>query len=482
MSAELPLPKSWIEAVMRRAGSPERAVITAEGDWSGVELIERAAGAADWLDSIGVPDGASVPALLSTSLPACALLVAGAGSNRPLAPMGPRLVTRELAACLSAHDSPVIVTQPQFAEAAEAAAARTGHAVHVIPEFARSSRRLATTADYDSLALIMHTSGTSGVPKKVPVQQGRLMARVVNSVAVTGVGPGTTYCTMSGFHHIAGVGNVLIALGAGAALAGADRFTIENWQSLRQFGVTHALVVPTMISTLLDAGLLELPTLRGLQYGASPIHPDLLKRLIEALPNVRLVNIYGQTEGSPIATLRAEDHIKAANGREDLLLSVGQAAPGVQLRIVDPDDEGLGEVALLAEHSYIRADDGWQYTGDLGRLDDEGYLFLKGRKNDRIIKGGENVDALEVETVLDKHPAVRESAVIGVADAHWGEIVKAFVAFDQTAVMNGETPSVDELRAFCREQLAGFKVPTEWEIVDALPRSDVGKILRRNLK
>lgn len=467
--------KTWTEAVLARRASSEPAVVTRQGTWSGIELIERSAGAAEWLDAIGVPRGASVPALLATSHEACALLVAGSASGRPLAPIGPRLVARELAAVLAGHPSPVLVCQAQFVDVARQAAAQTGHRVEVVPGFARSTRPLDESPHPESIALIMHTSGTSGIPKQVPVPQNRLMARLRNSVPITGVGPGTTYCTMSGFHHIAGVGNVLIPLGVGATLACAERFTVENWQALAAVGVTHALLVPTMVSTLLDADLLALPTLQVLQYGAAPIHPDLLRRLMSALPHVRLVNTYGQTEGSPITALTAEDHVLAAGGREELLASVGKAAPGTRLRIVDPDAEGYGEVALLAEHTYVRADDGWLYTGDIGRLDEEGYLYLRGRRNDRIIRGGENIDALEVETVLDMHPAVRESAVVGVADPHWGEIVKAIVVVEAAV-------SVEELRSFARERLTGFKVPTEWEFVDSLPRNDAGKILRRNLR
>src|SRR5262249_42620287 len=162
------------------------------------------------------------------------------------------------------------------------------------------------------------------------------------------------YASASGFHHIAGLGNYVVALAAGAALAPMPRFTVEAWQDLGKLGVTHALTVPTMLEMLLDADALPLPALRILQYGAAPIHPDTVRRTLEPLPAVGLVNLYGQTEGSPITCLGPEDHIRIRDeGREDLLLSVGRAAPGVEVRVERPDASGVGEVAARAAHLFL---------------------------------------------------------------------------------------------------------------------------------
>ena len=163
-------------------------------------------------------------------------------------------------------------------------------------------------------------------------------------------------------------------------------------------------------------------------------------------------------------------------GTAHLLRSVGP--PGVELRAVGPDADGVGEVHFRADHAFVVDDDGWVHTGDLGRVDDEDYLTLVGRLGDRIVRGGENVDPAEVEQVLASHPAVRDVAVVGVADRRWGEVVTAFVVPGN----RDEPIDTDDLRAFARERLAGFKVPTEWVVVDELPRNDAGKLLRRRLQ
>ncbi len=464
---------------MVAARDPEApAVMTAEGVWDTAELLAHAAGAADWLDSVGVPRGRSVPALVVTSLAATALLLGGAGSGRPLAPVGPRLTTRELAACLGQHDSPVVVAEEQYAEAAREATSTTGQRVEVVPTFAPSRRVLGLDPSAEELALIMHTSGTSGVPKMVPVRQDRLAARVRNSVPLTGLGPGSVYATMAPFEHIAGVGNVLNTLATGATLAGAPRFTPEAWAGLGSFGVTHALLVPTMVEILLPLGLIELPTLRMLQYGGSPIHPDTLATLFERLPGVSLVQVYGTTEGSPLAFLGPEDHRAAVSGAPELLLSNGRAAPETEVRIDEADAEGIGEVWARAPHVHRTEADGWLHTGDLGRIDERGYLFLVGRKGDRIVRGGENVDPVEVEQVLVQHPSVAEAAVVGVPDRRMGEVVVAYVVGSDGA----GPPFAEELRRFARESLAGFKVPQRVVVVDELPKTASGKVLRRRLR
>ena len=298
----------------------------------------------------------------------------------------------------------------------------------------------------------------------------------VNSGLCT-LGPGSRYATASPFHHIAGFGNYAVALAAGAALVPVPRFTVEAWKSVAAAGATHALTVPTVLELLLDAGVLGFDTLRVLQYGASPIHPDTLRRTLAAIPHVRLVNIFGQTEGSPITCLTSEDHDRIVrDGADHLLRSVGRAAPGVRLRIEHPDAAGIGEVVAGAEHIFLADDDGWLRTGDLGCLDAEGYLVLVARKGDKIIRGGENVYPAEVEQVLEQHHSVREAAVVGAPDVHWGEVVRAYVV-----PAAEDPPDVEELRAHVRSRLAGFKVPTESRVIDELPRNASGKLLRRIL-
>jgi acyl-CoA synthetase (AMP-forming)/AMP-acid ligase II len=256
------------------------------------------------------------------------------------------------------------------------------------------------------------------------------------------------------------------------------RFTVEAWRGLESLGVTHALAVPTMVEMLLPQGALPLRTLKLMQYGASPIHPDTLRTAMSQLPGAGFLTLYGQTEGSPITWLSPEDHRLAAGGREELLASVGRAAPGVEVAISDPDGSGTGEVIARADHLFAASPDGWLRTGDLGRLDGDGYLYLIGRRGDMIIRGGENVYPLEVENRLLQHPRIADAAVIGVPDRLLGEAIKAFLVPADPA----DPPTSEELRAFTRAALAGFKVPAQWEFVPSLPRNATGKLLRRQLR
>jgi acyl-CoA synthetase (AMP-forming)/AMP-acid ligase II len=270
---------------------------------------------------------------------------------------------------------------------------------------------------------------------------------------------------------------ILVLLGAGGSVAPFRSFSIESWRQLRDVGPTHALLVPSQIETLLDAGALELASLEVLQYGASPIHPDTLRAALATLPGVRFLQIYGQTEGSPITMLDLEDHLRALDNEPQLLASCGRAVGGLELELGGASDDGVGEVRARADHLFAPGPDGWLATGDLGRLNDGGYLFLTGRLGDRIIRGGENVYPLEIERVLESHPQVVEAAAAGFPDRRLGERITAFVV----ARPDSDTPSDDALVAWCRDRMAHFKVPERWQRVDALPRNAAGKLLRRAL-
>jgi len=325
---------------------------------------------------------------------------------------------------------------------------------------------------------VLHTSGTTGHPRAVPYRHDRLARRCGLNATLQQLGRGSVFATASPFHHIAGLGNVMVALAAGATTVAVPRFTVEAWRELESLGVTHALAVPTMVEMLLRAGAFPLRTLKIMQYGASPIHPDTLRLAMAQLHGVGFLSLYGQTEGSPITWLSPDDHRLAAAGREDLLASVGRAAPGVEVAIADPDGSGAGEVIARADHLFAAGEDGWLRTGDLGRLDHDGYLYLVGRRGDMIIRGGENVYPLEVENRLLEHPRIADAAVIGVPDRLLGEVIKAFVVPADPA----DPPLAEELRAFARAALAGFKVPALWEFVPSLPRNATGKLLRRQLR
>ncbi|MGE0878260.1 MAG: class I adenylate-forming enzyme family protein [Acidimicrobiia bacterium] len=470
---------TWIQLFARHLGTGRTAILLDGRRYDFDDLAKLATAASRWLDEAGAPPGAAVPALLTTTADALALAIAGTGSDRPLAPFNPRLTLRELRACVGPLDSPVIVAEPSSTEVASALATELHRRVAVLDGLAPApSIDLDFDRPGDATAVVLHTSGTTGIPKRVDIPQHKLMLRAVRQGTVMGLGPGTTFAVASSFHHIAGLGTLFIAMGMGSAVIPCPPFTPDVWRSLAAYEPTHAVLIPAMVERLLDEGALHLPSLRVIVYGSSPMRPDTIRRALEALPGVDIYNMYGQTEGSPLTFLSGDDHRRAvAENRPDLLLSVGRPFAGVELRIDRPDDTGAGELVARAEHMFRVNHDGCLHTGDLARIDDEGYVYLVGRKGDLIIRGGENVYPAEVEGVLNEHPGVREAAVVGVPDDRLGQTVHAVVIASDSA----NPPSFDELRTFARERLAGFKVPASWMLAHELPRNTMGKLLRNQL-
>lgn len=452
------------------------AVIEQTGAVNGRELLGKAMVAGEFLCGLNTPAGVPIPALLTTNADSLALLLAGAAADRPLAPLGARLSVPELAATVRNLDSDVIVTETTFADTARRVAGSVGARVAVVPAFSTSTQALP--ARCGPVAFYLHTSGTTGTPKPVPFSDEVLSARADVLSGVIGLGPDDRYASGSPLHHIGGLGNMLVALTVGAAVLPTTAFSWDWWRGLGDLQATHCLLVPSMIEMLLAENLLRTAPLKTLIYGAAPITPATLGRVMATLPNVALVNLFGQTEGSPVTHLSPEDHRRAAAGDSDLLETVGRPVPGLKVRIDTPDSSGTGEVLAAAGHLSARDADGWLHTGDLGSIDDEGYLRLRGRRHDMVIRGGENVYPLEVENVLVAHPLIAAAAVAGVPDQRLGETLAAFIK----PVEHARPPNAEQLHAFARARLAGFKVPRYWYFVDSLPLNSAGKIVRTTLR
>ncbi|WP_328483618.1 AMP-binding protein [Streptomyces sp. NBC_00377] len=467
---------TWTAMVNRAYDHARPAVRFGDLTWTGRELLDRAAGAADWLDTLGPQPGAPVPALIATSADALALVIGGAGSGHPLAPLGVRMTAHEIAAVVGETRGHLLLAQPEFADLGRQVADLSGRRLRIVPELRCGSRSL--TADPGALAAVLHTSGTTGLPKPVPMSQARLAARARINGHLCALRPDSFYGGSAPFHHIAGLGNLAVALAAGALVTGLPRFTVEGWTLLRDLGTTHTSMVPAMLETLLAAGQARHETLRTLQYGGAPVRPGTLRRTYEAMPGVRMLNMFGQTEGSPISVLTPEDHREAVAGRAELLRSVGRPAPGVELRVHGAGPDGVGEIHARAGHFFRVDAEGWLHSGDLGRVAQDGYLYLLGRRTDMIIRGGENVHPLEVETVVAAHPGVADVAVTGVADERLGQTVIAFVV----PADPGAPPEPAALTAHTRARLSGFKIPVRWWFVDALPRNANGKVVRARLR
>lgn len=471
---------TWTQRVLRHleADSQRPALIEATPDgtatWTRAQLRTMISGAIELLDELTLPPRVPVPALLTTRPASVATLVAGALRRRPVAPLAPRMTRTELVACLADIPGEVLLAEPESADLAADVAEATGKRVVLVDSELAGEVPLVPCSDPDSIALVMHTSGTTGRPKRVAAREFALGRRSDVNGYLLDIRPGDRVVTTSLFHHVGGLGNIAVALGNGAAVVLFPRFSVAAWRMLEHVAPTQAVTIPSVFEMLLAEDALHSNTIRRLGYGGAPIHPETMRRVQHVLPDVEFVNLFGQTEGSPVTTLSPDDHRAAISGHEHLLESVGRPAPGVELRIHDPDDEGVGEVWARAPHSFLVDNEGWQHTGDLGHLVD-GYLYLVGRRGDKIIRGGENVYPLEVEQVLALHPDVRDVVVVGVPDQRLGETIKAFV------VPTGAPPDPEELRGFARERLAGFKVPVHWEFLPQMPRNANGKILRRQL-
>jgi acyl-CoA synthetase (AMP-forming)/AMP-acid ligase II len=469
----------WTDLVRQHwLGSDAPAVVDDDGELSGHELLRLGGGASRWFDELGFGPGDPVPALIDETRSAIALLVGGGLSNRPLAPLGTKLGVAELVGAVKGLGAAQLLVSPERLDLGREVAAGAGVQLVLIDRPLEPGDPVIVEPAPDDTVVIVHTSGTTGQPKPIRLTQRPLAARVGVYQDAMGIVAGDRYCSASPFYHTAGVAMDVTVLGMGVSIVPQDWFSIDNWRRAGRLGVTCALLVPTMIDILLAAGALADARPKVLQYGAMPIHPDTIRAAVETLPGTRLLQVFGQTEASPIAYLDHEDHLRAARDRPDLLLSVGRAVRDTQIAIESPDADGIGEVIVRADHLFQVDADGWRRTGDLGTISAEGYLSLHGRVNDRIIRGGENIYPIEIENALVDHPGVREAAVVGIADRRWGEIVKAVVV----PVDPGAPPDVEELRQFVAAHLAHFKVPAIIELADELPRNPSGKILRRQLR
>ena len=373
------------------------------------------------------------------------------------------------------------------------------HTPASVPAWARSGRQAPERdVDPEDIFSISFTSGTTGRAKGV-MQSHRMIRNMVNYMNVAyDVDDYDTEFRYSAapLFHVAGIGMVLMGVARGfPSLIRAGFEPKETLRWMQDGELSAVFLVPTMISMLLELDEVakdDYQQLRTILYGASPMPSSLLKRAQRTF-GCDFVQAFGAgTEAGLQTALTAQDHRRAAAGEERLLDSIGKTSFGVDLRLVDEDlqDVPLGEVGEIATRSetvmsgYFEMPeetaealrDGWFRAGDLAWMDEEGYLYLCGRKKDMVIRGGENIYPVEIETVLGSHPGVRECAVVGVPDEHWGERVKAYV------VVSDQGPTEDELRSHCRENLAKYKVPEMFEFVEDFPRNASGKILKRELR
>lgn len=358
-------------------------------------------------------------------------------------------------------------------------------------------------ASDESAATLLFTAGTTGSPKAVPLSHTSF-----TSFMLTNVEPADpeveerTLLTLP-MYHIAGLQSALASIYGGRTLVVQRQFEALEWMKLVQRErVQRALVVPTMLKQVIDHpnySKHDLSSLELITYGGAPMPPALIERAVAALPGAAFINAFGQTEtGSTIAAVPPEDHVldgspEVTAKHRKHLTSIGLPLPDVEVRIVNENDKelGVGETGEIvargprlmrsywgnetSEVETVR--DGWLHTGDLGYVDEDGYIYLQGRDKDFIKRGGEMISPEEVENLLHAHAGVDECAVIGLPDETWGERVVAVVV-----ARSGVGVTEKALLELARDQLAGFKRPEQVIFLDILPRNQLGKVLKRDLR
>ncbi len=460
------------------------------------ELAQRARAGGVWLEGLDAVTVVFV-GLNGAALPTA--LFASAEIGRPFAPLNYRLPDAELRRLLArTAPSAAIVDDDMLARVEGTPGVilvpRSEFDAACVDEANRTAE--APAADHD-IAVLLFTSGTTGEPKVAVLRHRHLAAYVIANVEFMHAEADDAALVSVPPYHIAGIAAVLTSVYAGRRTVYLPAFTPEAWVDLAVAQrITHAMLVPTMLSRII--GVLEargerLPALRSLSYGGGRMPQPVIERAMALLPQVDFTNGYGLTEtSSTIAVLTPDDHRQAMSSSDPAvrrrLGSVGRPLPSLELEIRGPDGEVLapgqsGEVYVRGEqisgeylHRKVISDGGWFATNDAGFLDEDGYLFVEGRLDDVIVRGGENISPGEIEDVLRQHPQVADVAVLGLPDDEWGEKVACVV------VAKGARPSTDDLAGWVRSRLRSTKTPEVWAFREALPYNDTGKLLRRQLK
>lgn len=352
--------------------------------------------------------------------------------------------------------------------------------------------------DPEAAAVLLHTSGTTGKPKVAVLRHRHLTSYVLNGTEMLGADTDEAALVSVPPYHIAGVAGLLTGLYTGRRIVQLPNFTAEDWiATAAAQDVTHAMVVPTMLARIVE--VLEhtgqqLPVLRHLSYGGGRMPRPVIERALALLPHVDFVNGYGLTETtSSIAVLGPEEHRAAISSDDPVvqarLESVGRPLPSVEIvcrgALGETLDAGVhGELWVRGAQvsgEYAAAsrldEEGWFRTNDAGWIDQDGFVFVEGRLDDVIVRGGENLSPGEIENVLLQHRAVTDAVVFGAPDEVWGEVVVAAVV-----TAPGLDVEAEELQTWVASQLRSSRVPARIRFVREVPRNDMGKVLRRVLR
>lgn len=487
------------------------AVLDSEVTYTWSEFIERVARAAGLLQNLGINRGDRYAILALNSYRQAELTYAGYWIGAIPVPINFRLAPPEIHDILEDAACKTIAIDPQFIQLLEAPELRAWNdrSFYLYPAGENNDRNYdalianAVAVDpvdtlADEEAILLYTGGTTGKSKGVPLTHGNILSNARQIGSVWPASSEDVVLHLPPMFHSAELVKTIYMLN-GAANVYLPRFEPELLlQMIEDYRVTFVLMVPIIIIVVLESGLLDkydLSSLKQMIYGASPLPAPWIKKTFETFPGVQIAQGYGLTETAPLLTmLDHQSHVAALDSRNQKhLSSCGRPLSGVDIRIVNEQDQILppgseGEIVVRGENVFkgyldrpeLNAEvfrEDWFYTGDVGCIDEDGYLYLKDRKHDVIMTGGEKVYSSEVEAVIYQHPDVLECAVIGIPDREYVERVHAVV------VTNPDSQLTEaELLDHCRKQIGGYKLPGKIDMVEQLPKSAMGKILKTELR
>jgi long-chain acyl-CoA synthetase len=487
------------------------AIRDAEGDLTWTQYVERIAQAAGTLAAGGLRRGDRYAILSRNSVRHAELLCAGYWLGAVPVPINFRLAPGEIAAAIEDAECQLLVIENVFAGllSHEPLAPWRGRAVCIgdapeaadVPSYEALKSGAAAIEPNDPSedddAIILYTGATTGRGKGVRLTHRNIVANALQLGRIMNVGPDDLYLHVSPMFHSTDLKATVLTLHGGAHAYLPEFSPRAVLSAIARHRVTIASLVPTMLIRLLqdpELGRHDLSSLRLISYGTSPMAVEWIRRVMQAFPGVGLHQVYGLTETAPVLTILDEaDHRRGLDGEARLLRAAGRPLPGVDIRIVDargrdrPHGEA-GEIVVrgpqVAKGYHNRPHEnaaafrhGWFHTGDIGRIDSDGYLFVLDRLKDVVITGGENVFTSEVEAAIYEHPGVQEVAVVGVPDEQFGEALLAVIV-----PAPGHSLGAAEIIAHCRGRIGGFKIPRRMIFTDALPKNTMGKVLKQKIR
>jgi len=487
------------------------ATIDGERQQTWETFAERVAKLAGALARLGLQPGGRVAilSLNSDHYLECFYAIAWAGGI--IVPLNIRLALPELVYMLNDADAQILLVDATYQDRLPELLPQLGSIQQVVligegtlPAGALRYEDILLAADPlpdsgcggDDVVGIFYTGGTTGLSKGVMLSHTNLISNAMTVLLNIHEDEPWVYLHSAPMFHIADAQWIVgVTMKAGTHVFMPKFVAKDMLQNIQKYKVTHCALVPTMVNMLLNLSNLEqydVSTLRNMNYGGSPMAPALISRTRQAFPQCRLFQGYGQTETSPNVSMLVDKFHDPAYGSK--FESAGQPMLTVEVKIVDTDDTELppGEVGEIAargpnimkgywnkpEETAHALRGGWMHTGDMGYMDEEGFLYIVDRLKDMIISGGENVYSVEVEAALYQHPAVAVCAVIGIPHTQWGEAVHAIVVLRE-----GQSVTAEALSEHCHTRIAGYKCPRSIEIRhEPLPMNGAGKILKRELR